>query len=110
MKRKLLVPTLAVLFVAAIGLATEKAPPTKEAKLQLTQCALKVSGMSCGGCTTAAEAKLARIPGVKSAKVEFDSTEAKIEFDPKVTSPEKIIAAFNEGGGFRAELSKGKTR
>lgn len=110
MKRTLLSTTLAVLFVAAVGLAAEKTPSSEEAKLQLTQCDLKVSGMSCGGCATAAEAKLARIPGVKSAEVDFDRAEAKVQFDPKVTTPEKIVAAFNEDGGFRAELSKEKRR
>lgn len=110
MKRNLLIPTLAVLLLAGIGLATEKKQSGGEAKLQLTQCAMKVSGMTCGGCARSAEARLAKIPGVKSAKVEFDSAEAKVEFDSKLTTPEKIVAAFNESGGFRAELSTRQSR
>ena len=110
MKRKLLVSALAMLFGAAIGLATEKTQSSDEANLQLTQCALKVSGMTCGGCASSAEARLTKIPGVKSARVDFDSAEARVEYDPKVTTAEKIVAAFNESGGFRAELSKGKSR
>ncbi|MBI4189659.1 MAG: heavy-metal-associated domain-containing protein, partial [Betaproteobacteria bacterium] len=105
MKRNLFVPTLAVLFLAGIGMATEKKQSGGEAKLQLTQCDLKVSGMTCGGCARSAEARLAKIPGVKSATVNLDSAEAKVDFDSTATTPEKIVAAFNESGGFRAELS-----
>ena len=112
MTRKVFLSLVAAMLAAGIAASGEKkgAEERAEAKLQVLQCAMKVSGMTCGGCARSAEARLAKIPGVKSAKVEFDSAEAKVEFDSKLTTPEKIVAAFNESGGFRAELAKEKSR
>jgi copper chaperone CopZ len=77
------------------------------AKLQVTQCALKVRGMTCGGCAGMVEKSLLKLEGVKTAKVEFKTGEAQVEFDSKKTTPEKIVAAFNQvSSGFRVEQSK----
>jgi len=77
------------------------------AKLQVTQCALKVSGMSCGGCAAMVEKNLLKLEGVTTAKVDYKTGEAQVQFDSKKTTPEKIVAAFNQANsGFRVEQSK----
>ena len=77
------------------------------AKLQVTQCALKVSGMTCGGCAGMVEKSLRKLEGVTTAKVDYKKGEAQVEFDAKKTTPEKIVAAFNQANsGFRVEQSK----
>lgn len=89
---------------AAFGQEPSKATTSRTAKLQITQCALKVSGMVCSGCADLVEKGLANLDGVKTAKVDFKTGEVKVGYDPKKTTPEKIVTAFNRGNpGFRAE-------
>ena len=37
-----------------------------------------------------------KLEGVKTAKVDFETGEAQVEFDSKKITPEKIVAAFNQ--------------
>jgi len=77
------------------------------ANLQVTQCALKVSGMTCGGCAGMVEKSLLKLEGVTTAKVDYKTGEAQVEFDSKKITPEKIVAAFNQANsGFRVAQSK----
>lgn len=81
------------------------------AKLQITQCALKVSGMTCGGCADMVKKRLLKLDGVKAATVDHKTGDVRVEYDSKQTSAEKIVEVFNEGsGGFKAELSKPKAK
>lgn len=92
---------------SAFSQEPSKTAQSGTAKLQVTQCALKVSGMTCGGCAGMVEKSLLRLEGVKTAKVDFKTGEAQVEFDSKKTTPEKIVAAFNQvSSGFRVEQSK----
>jgi len=85
-----------------------KAAQSGTAKLQVTQCALKVRGMTCGGCAAMVEKGLLKLEGVTTAKVDYNTGEAQLQFDAKKkTTPEKIVAAFNEANsGFRVAQSK----
>ncbi len=77
------------------------------AKLQVTQCALKVIGMTCGGCARMVEKSLLKLEGVATAKVDYKTGEAQVEFDSKKITPDKIVAAFNQANsGFRVAQSK----
>jgi copper chaperone CopZ len=77
------------------------------AKLQVTQCALKVSGMTCGGCAGMVEKSLLKLEGVTTAKVDYKTGDAQVQFDSKKTTPKKIVTAFNQANsGFRVERSK----
>ncbi len=84
-----------------------KAAQSGTAKLQVTQCALKVSGMTCGGCAAMVEKGLLKLQCVTTAKVDYNTGEAQLQFDAKKTTPEKIVGAFNEtNSGFRVAQSK----
>jgi len=77
------------------------------ANLQVTQCALRVKGMSCDGCAGLVEKGLLKLDGVKSAKVDFKTASVQVEYDAKKTTPEKVVAAFNQANpGFRTEQLK----
>lgn len=92
---------------AAFSQEASKKATTETAKLQITQCALKVSGMTCGGCAGMVEKGLLKLDGVKTAKVDFKTGGVQVVYDSKKTTPEKIVAAFNQANpGFRAEQSK----
>lgn len=103
----LLLPAVSVLGQEKDG---ERAG-TSTASLRLTQCALKVSGMSCGSCAGMVERGLLNVEGVKQAKVDWKQGDVKVKYDKKTTTPEKIISAFNKANpGFRAELPKAKDK
>jgi len=113
MKTKVVAVSLALaVLVGAGSLLGQKKdqsqPPTTETtKLQLAQCAVKVSGMTCDGCPRMVEKGLSKVEGVKTVKVDFKTAAAQVEFNPKVTNAEKIIASFNKSNpGFRLELTK----
>ncbi len=91
--------------LSGFGQASKTKQPVM-AKLQVTQCALKVSGMTCGGCAGMVEKSLLKLDGITTAKVDYKTGEAQVEFDSKKTTPEKIVAAFNQvNSGFRVEQS-----
>lgn len=97
----------AILPSAALSQESSKTATPGTAKLQVTQCALKVSGMTCGGCAGMVEKRLLKLEGVRAAKVEFKTGEAQVEFDSKKTTLENIVAAFNQvNSGFRVQPSK----
>ncbi|MEM7816229.1 MAG: heavy metal translocating P-type ATPase [Candidatus Aenigmatarchaeota archaeon] len=51
---------------------------------------IKVTGMHCASCALNIEKSLKKTKGVISANVNYGSEKAYVEFDPSVTSPEKI--------------------
>ena len=59
---------------------------------------LKVTGMTCGGCTSAVTRALVAVDGVHNVNVSLAGGEAKVDFDENMTSPEKLIAAVQEAG------------
>ena len=99
---------LAILVpMAVFSQGPSKTAQSGTAKLQVTQCALKVSGMTCCGCAGIVEKGLLKLDGVKTATVDYKTGEAQVQFDSKKTTPEKIVAAFNQANsGFRVEQSK----
>src|SRR4051794_743945 len=54
---------------------------------------ITVEGMHCGTCASGIKSMLKRTPGVRSAEVDFEQKQASVEFDPTVTSREKILEA-----------------
>ena len=45
-----------------------------------------VQGMHCGGCANAISSKVAKIPGVQSCEVDFDTSTAVVVADPAKTT------------------------
>ena len=57
---------------------------------------LKIEGMHCGGCATGIELLL-NTKGI-SAKVDFDTKKAEVEFDPKSISLKEIEKQIENAG------------
>lgn len=109
LQKSVLAMLVVFLLVTATPAFSQETPGTSTTSLRLTQCALKVSGMSCGGCAGMVERGLLKLEGVKEAKVDWKSGDVKVKYDKETTAPEKIVTAFNkENRGFRAELPKPK--
>lgn len=59
---------------------------------------LKVDGMTCGGCVRSVANVLKAVPGVTSAEVSLDRSEAKVTFDPAVANQAALRKAIEDAG------------
>jgi len=59
---------------------------------------LKVTGMTCGGCTSKVTHALTAIHGVGDVVVSLPAGEATVQFDERVTSPDQLKAAVKGAG------------
>lgn len=66
-------------------------------------CRIRIKGMACTSCSESVECALSMIDGVKKAVVGLSLEEAKVHFDPNVTSTSRIIEAV-EDAGFGADI------
>ena len=70
---------------------------------------IKVTGMTCGGCTNTITRALVAIDGVHNVNVSLAGGEAKVDFDENLTSPEMLIAAVQEAGyGINEDIGEQK--
>jgi copper chaperone len=63
---------------------------------------LKVTGMACGGCTASVTRALKAIPGVDDVKVSLSPGEATVQYDERLTSPDRLKSAV-KGAGYGVE-------
>jgi len=59
---------------------------------------LKVDGMTCGGCVRSVGNVLKAVPGVTSAEVSLEKSEAKVTFDPVVANLAALRKAIEDAG------------
>ncbi len=82
------------LVAAADGPAVAAAKTTEKT----VRLVLEVEGMTCEGCARSIESALRREPGIVTAKVDYPSKTAYIEYRPEKTSPEKISEVIRSLG------------
>jgi copper chaperone CopZ len=81
---------------SAAASATVGSPQARTAPNASDTVRLKVDGMTCGGCAVSARLVLQRLDGVLKAEVDYDTKIARVVFDAKRVSPEKMIRALME--------------
>ena len=91
--------------VATIALPVWSATAQEPAKTS-TKATYLITGLHCPPCTRTVEGSLARIKGVKSVSVNWNTKNAKIEFDESVLPAQALAAAVEGtphmmGGGMR---------
>ncbi len=59
---------------------------------------LKVTGMTCGDCTSKVTHALKAVSGVSDVKVSLAAGAATVQFDERLTSPEKLKSAVKVAG------------
>ena len=59
---------------------------------------LKVTGMTCGGCTSTVTNALKAITGVGDVNVSLSAGEATVQYDERLTSPEQLKSAVKGAG------------
>ena len=65
---------------------------------------VKVSGMTCGACTSKVTNALKAVTGVGDANVSLSAGEATVHYDERVTSPEKLKSAV-KGAGYGVDAT-----
>jgi copper chaperone CopZ len=66
---------------------------------------LKITGMTCAGCSNHISTALKNVDGVIEQSVEYPGDLATITYDPTKTNPETIIKVI-EKTGYKAEIIK----
>ena len=66
---------------------------------------LKVTGMTCGGCTGSVADALKAVAGVETVSVSLSTGEATVKYEGHLTSPQHLIAAV-KGAGFGVDAGK----
>jgi copper ion binding protein len=59
---------------------------------------IKISGMSCGGCTSSVTKVLTELPGVTKAEVVLEPGQATVEFDAAQVSRAALCQAIEDAG------------
>ena len=74
-------------------------PAPSEAAASLpVQLTLPVEGMTCAACQAHVQRALQSVPGVTEASVNLMMHSATVAYDPRVSSPEVLVAAINDSG------------
>ena len=66
---------------------------------------LKVEGMRCEGCAQTIKNVVSAEPGVRAATVSFKDGEARVLYDPKAISEDRVVRAI-ERPGYRVAARK----
>lgn len=85
---------LAALLTSAAALAGDTRTAT-----------LSVSNMSCAACPITVRKSLEKVPGVGKARVDFQTKQALVAFDPARTSAEALLKA-TAAAGFPATIKQ----
>lgn len=109
MKKHLIVITL--LFIFGISQVHARSNMPKSDKVSTEQIKLgkpkslklKITGMTCAGCSNHIYNALKAVEGVIEHTVEFPGDLATITYDPDKTNPEAIIKVIEEIG-YKAEI------
>lgn len=65
---------------------------------------LKVTGMTCGGCTSKVSNALKAVRGVGGVEVSLSDGEATVQFDEHLTSPDQLKSAV-KGAGYNVDVT-----
>ena len=64
----------------------------------------KVTGMTCGGCTSNVTRALKAVAGVGDVSVSLSAGEATVQYDERRTSPDQLKAAV-KGAGYGVDVT-----
>jgi copper chaperone CopZ len=59
---------------------------------------LRIDGLVCSACAARVRRRLERVDGVSSARVDFDSGEARVAYDATRATPDALVAAVERRG------------
>lgn len=65
---------------------------------------LKITGMTCGGCTSSVTHALKAVSGVNDVQVSLSAGEATVQYDEQLTSPDQLKSAV-KGAGYGVDTT-----
>ncbi|HEX5387178.1 MAG TPA: heavy metal translocating P-type ATPase [Gemmatimonadales bacterium] len=68
-------------------------------------CEIPVGGMTCAACSARVQRTLEKTPGVERAAVNLMTGTARVDYDPRAVSPERLVETIR-GTGYGAELPR----
>lgn len=84
---------------------TDKAQTENSTQQQVKTVKLKITGMTCAGCSNHISNALKKVDGIIEHNVEYPGDLATIQYDPSKTNPKAIIKVI-EHTGYKAEIIK----
>lgn len=101
---------LTAVQVFSFGIAKVNAQTTVKSitKEELKTVKLKITGMTCAGCSSKVATALKALDGVVEQKVEYPGDLATVKYNPAKTSVAAIIKAI-EKSGFKAVMVSEKS-
>ncbi len=110
MKKLLATGTFAAMTVLLAWVVAGWAPPALAAgeKTATVTAVFKVEGMTCGGCEAGVRMKVKKLAGVEKVEASYEAKHARVSYDPRLVTPQRIIEAIKELG-YSAELIPDKT-
>ena len=98
----------ATLLLAGVVAGWEPQALAAEEKTPIVTSLFKVEGMTCGGCEAGVRMKVKKLAGVEKVEASYETKRARVSYDPKLVTPQRIIAAIKDLG-YSAELITDKT-
>lgn len=98
-----IVPALASVASAKVAAAHDSANPASGGQ----EVRLHVEGMTCAACAIGVETAFRELPGVSSAKVDWQTGKATVHIDPDAGGPEDLLKAKVESH-YRLKLTDPK--
>jgi len=69
------------------------------------ECSLSVGGMSCTACARRIEKAVSALKGVKTCAVNLAAGSARIQYDPRIITTDRIMGAISDIGYDPAEMA-----
>lgn len=79
-----------ILLALSINSLADEPAATPNPEKKSTKATFLVTGLHCPSCTTTVESSLKRVKGIQSAKVDWKTKNARIEFDESQVSAQKV--------------------
>jgi copper chaperone len=76
----------------------------KERNFTMQTEQIKVTGMTCGGCSSKVTKALRAVNGVDNVIVSLSDANATVQYDEKLTSPKQLKSAI-QGAGYGVDVS-----
>ena len=90
---------VALMLLLALGLVVWAGQAlAAEGKTTTVTSLFKVEGMTCGGCEVGVRMKVKKLAGVEKVEASYEKKQARVTYDPKVLTPQRIIEAIKELG------------
>ena len=105
MKKFSLTILAVVSFLFSAQVHAQEVTKSQDQQVQKKEVVLKITGITCGGCSSGIHKALSKADGVIEDDVEFPGDTFKISYDAKKTNVATIIEVI-EKAGFKAEEKK----